>query len=79
MLRYPVYGVYGSFVTFDLFFLPEILVTIEEIVQLELWLGVEQLLQPNILENVFKCICLLSTCNQISKSFLLTRRKVKTR
>ena len=65
MLRYPVYGVYGSFVTFDLFFLPEVLVTIEEIVQLELWLGVEQLLQPNILENIFKCICLLPTCNQI--------------
>ena len=54
MLRYPVYGVYGSFVTFDLFFLPEVLVTIEEIVQLELWLGVEQLLQPNILENIFQ-------------------------
>ena len=34
--RYPVYGVYGSIVTFDLFFLPEIFVTIEEIVQLEL-------------------------------------------
>ena len=53
--RYPVYGVHGSIVTF------EILVTIEEIVQLELWLGVEQLLQPNILENIFKCICLLLT------------------
>ena len=61
LLRYPVYGVYGSIVTFDLFFLHEILVTIEEIVQLELWLGVEQLLQPNILENIFKCISLLPT------------------
>ena len=59
--RYLVNGVYGSFVTFDLFFLPEVLVTIEEIVQLELWLGVEQLLQPNILQNILKCICLLPT------------------